>query len=147
MEAIVSKKVKKISDPHVRLEAYMDLVELISGVYSETANPQSNYVVVTAESEEITEKKYFGNQPLDEIKEYLKQVKITGIENSIPGSFVIGSRLWYMKGEGVTMFGTEVSLFCYDIDADELRILQKLVRKSPRDYIVEFAGKRIYGEG
>lgn len=146
MEAIVSKRVKNISNPHMRLGAYLDLVELISGSYGEKANPQTNYLVVTAESDGIPEEKHFGIQPLEDILEYLKQVKIIGIEHSIPGSFSIGSRLWYLKGEGVTMYGNEVGLFCYDIDSDRLRDLQKLVKNSSKEYAIEFAGKRIYGE-
>jgi hypothetical protein len=77
----------------------------------------------------------------------LEQVKVIGIESSIPGSFMIAGRLWLTKGEGVTMIGVEVSLSCANLDADEVRNLQKLVMKSSKDYAIEFAGKKIYGEG
>jgi hypothetical protein len=147
MEAVVSKKVARIGDPHLRIEAYLDIVEFISNVYGEKANPRSSYLVITAERENIPEENYFGSEPIEEVRKYLEQVKVIGIESSIPGSFMIAGRLWLTKGEGVTMIGVEVSLSCANLDADEVRNLQKLVMKSSKDYAIEFAGKKIYGEG
>jgi hypothetical protein len=146
METVVSKRVTDINNPHIRLGAYLDLVELISGAYGDKANPRSSYLTITAERDEIPENEYLGNQPVGEIREYLKQVKIIDIESSIPSTFVIGNRLWLTKGEGVVMYGVEVSLSCPNLETDEVRDLQKLVRKSSKDYAIEFAGKRIYGE-
>ena len=146
MEAVVSKRVTNIDNPHLRLEAYLDIAELISDAYGEKVNPRSSYLAITAERENIPEEKYFGSEPVEELREYLKQVKIIEIESSIPSSFVIGSRLWHTKGEGVVMYGTEVSLSCANLDADEVRNLQKLVMKSSKDYAIEYAGKKIHGE-
>jgi len=70
MEAVVSKRVSKINNPQVRLGSYLDIVELIAGIYGEKANPQSNYLVVTAENEGIPEKKYFNIQAVEKIREY-----------------------------------------------------------------------------
>jgi len=145
MEIVVSKRVTNIKNPQLRLEAYLDLVELISYAYGENAGPMSSYLIITAEREEIPEEKYLGNQPVEKIREYLKQVKVIGIESSIPVSFDISSRLWYTKGEGVVMYGREVSLSCPNLDTDEIMNLQKLVKKSSNDYVIEIAGKRIYG--
>lgn len=147
MEAVVSKRVTKIGNAHLRLEAYLDLVELISSAYGEKANPRSSYLMITAEREKIPEEKYFGSESLAEIREYLQQVKVTWIESSIPGSFMIGDRLWFTKGEGVEAFGVEVSLSCSNLDSDEARNLQKLVMKSSKDFAIEYIGKRIRGEG
>lgn len=147
MEAVVSKRVTRIGNPHLRLEAYLDIVEFISNTYGEKADPRSSYLLITAERENIPEEKYFGNEPVEEVREYLKQVKVIGIESSFPGSFMIAGRLWLIKGEGVAMIGVEVSLSCANLGADEVRNLQKLVMKSTKDYAIEFAGKKIYGEG
>jgi hypothetical protein len=146
MEAAVSKIVTKISDPHARMEAYLDLVELISRAYGEKASPKSSYVAITVERENVPEDKYLGSQSLPEIREFLKQVKVIKIEYSIPLSFLIGSRLWHSKGEGVVMYGDEVSLTCSNLDPEEVRNLQELVRNSSKDYAIEFIGKRISGE-
>ena len=127
------------------MEAYLDIAGIISAAYGDREKPQSNYLVITADRDGIPEERYFGIEPLDEIREYLNQVKITHIENSIPGSFVISDKLWNIKGEGVAMFGREVSLFCYNLDSGELRDLLELVKNSSSDYSIEFAGKKIRG--
>lgn len=147
MEALVSKRVADINDPHLRLEAYLKLVELISQAYGEKANPGSNYLMVTAEREGVPEKKYLGNKGIKEIREYLKQVKVTELECTIPGSFAVGRKLWHMRGEGVVMYGEEVSLGCSNLSPEEVRVLQKQVKESSKEYSIEFAGKRICGEG
>jgi len=147
MEVAVSKRVTRIEDPHLRLEAYLDIVELISNTYGEkAADPRSSYLAITAERENIPEEKYFSSEPVEEVREYLKQSKVTWIESSIPGSFMIADRLWHIKGEGVVMFGVEVSLSCDNLNTDEIRNLQKLVMKSSREYAIESAGKKIHGE-
>jgi hypothetical protein len=146
MEAAVSKIVTNISDPHARIEAYLDLVELISQAYGEKASPRSSYLLITVEREEVPEDKYLGSQSLQEIREYLRQVKVIKIESSIPISFLIGGRLWHTKGEGVVVYGEEVSLVCSNLDPEEVRNLQEVVRKSSKDYAIEFIGKRISGE-
>ena len=147
MEAVVSKRAANINNPHVRMEAYLDLVELISQAYEEKAVPRSSYLAITAEKEGVPEDKYLGSQPVQEIREYLKQVKVIKIEDSIPSSFLIGGRLWHTRGEGVVIYGEEVSLACSNLDPEEVRNLQGLVRKSLKDYAIEFIGKRICGEG
>lgn len=146
MEIVVNKRVANINNPHLRLEAYLDMVELISNVYGEKAYPEASYLNVTAEREKIPEENYLGGKPVEEVREYLKQVQITEIESSIPSSFKIGDQLWHTKGEGVAMYGVEVSLSCSTLDVDEQRNLQKLVMKSSREYTIEFAGQRIRGE-
>jgi hypothetical protein len=146
MEAAVSKIVTNINDPHARMEAYLDLVELISQAYGEKASPKSSYLMVTVEKEEVPEDKYLGSQSLSEIREYLGQVKVIEIESSIPASFLIGGRLWHTKGEGVVVYGQEVSLVCPNLDPEEVWNLQEVVRKSSKDYAIEIVGKRISGE-
>ena len=146
MEAAVSKIVANINDPHARMEAYLDLVELISQAYGEKASPKSSYLSITVERENVPEDKYLGSQSLPEIREYLRQVKVIKIESSIPASFLIGGRLWHTKGEGVVMYGDEVSLACSNLDPEEVRNLQELVKKSSKGYAIEFIGKRIRGE-
>ena len=147
MEVVVSKKVTRIDDPHLRLEAYLDIVELISKVYGEKADPRSSYLLINAVRENIPEEKYFGSEPVEEVREYLKQSKVTWIESSFPGSFMVGDWLWQLKGEGVVMFGVEVGLSCTNLNADEIRNLQKLVIKSSSEYAIEVAGRKIRGEG
>ncbi len=147
MEATISRRVANINDPHLRLEAYLDLVELISRAYGERANPRASYLTVTAEKEGIPEKEYLGSQPADKLREYLKRAKITEIEYSIPGSFTVGNRLWYMQGEGVVMYGEEVNLTCSNLEPEEVRKLQEQVKRATKDYAIQFAGKRICGEG
>jgi len=146
MEAAVSKIVTNINDPHARMEAYLDLVELVSQAYGEKASPRSSYLLITVEREEVPEDKYLGSQSLPEIREYLRQVKVIKIESSIPISFLIGGRLWHTKGEGVVIYGQEVSLGCSNLEPVEVRNLQEVVRKSSKDYAIEFVGKRISGE-
>lgn len=146
MEATVSKIVANINDPHARMEAYLDLVELISQAYGEKASPKSSYLTITVEKEEIPEDKYLGSQSVQEIREYLRQVKVINIEYSIPASFLIGGRLWHTKGEGLVMYGDEIILACSNLDPQEVRNLQEVVRKSSKDYAIEFIGKRISGE-
>jgi hypothetical protein len=146
MEAAVSKIVTNINDPHARMEAYLGLVELISQAYGEKASPRSSYLLVTVEREEVPEDKYLGSQSLPEIQDYLRQVKVIKIESSIPASFLIGGRLWHTKGEGVVVYGQEVSLACSNLDPEEVWNLQEVVRKSSKDYAIEFVGKRISGE-
>lgn len=146
MEAIVSKKVANINDPHLRLEAYLNLVELISRAYGEKADARTSYLMVTAEKEGIPEKKYLGSQPVSELREYLKRFRVTEIEYNVPCSFTVGGRLWYMQDEGVVMYGEEVSLICSNLTPDEVTKIQEQVRKSSKDYAIEFAEKRITGE-
>lgn len=146
MEVIVSKSVTNINSPQLRLEAYLDLVELISEAYVEKADPTSSYLTITAEIDGIPEEKYFGSKSVNEIREYLNQAKIIEIESSIPSSFIIGNRLWHMKGEGIVMYGTEVSLSCSNLDTDEVRNLKKIVKESSKDYAIEIDNKRVYGE-
>jgi len=147
MEVVVGKRVTNINDPHLRLEAYLDLVELVSGAYGDKANPSASYLTITAEKEGMTEKEYLGGRPVGEIREYLKQARIIEIEYSIPSSFVIGGRVWHTRGEGVVIYGEEVNLSCSNLDAEEVRNVQELVRKSSNDFAIEFLDKRIRGEG
>ena len=60
---------------------------------------------------------------------------------------MVGDWLWQLKGEGVVMFGVEVGLSCTNLNADEIRNLQKLVIKSSSEYAIEVAGRKIRGEG
>ncbi len=146
MEAIVTKRVADINDPHLRLEAYLDLVELISRAYGEKADARASYLMVTAEKEGIPEKKYLGNQPVKELREYLKHFRVTEIEYNVPCSFTISGRLWHVQDEGVVMYGEEVSLICSNLTPEEVVRIQEQVKKSSKDYAMEFAEKRITGE-
>jgi len=146
MEAVISKKVSNIKDAHIRLNAYLDIVELISNSFEPKTEPKSSYLMVTAEKDGIPEGKYLGNKGIEEIREYLKEVKITGIEYSIPGSFLIHNKLWYIQGEGPAMFWNEVSLVCSTLSPEEVVKLKEQVVKSSKDFSIQFGGKKFTGE-
>jgi len=51
-----------------------------------------------------------------------------------------------MQDEGVVMYGEEVSLICSNLTPEEVVRIQEQVKKSSKDYAMEFAEKRITGE-
>lgn len=140
MEAIVSKEVEEIGDPQVRLEGYLDLIRKISEVYN--VEPRSGYLRVVMEINGILEDKTFVNRPIAEIERELNRGKVIEIESTIRGSFMTGTRTWYMEGEGPLIETYhEVSLVCETISSEEIRNLKQRIEGLSGQYSISI-GKR-----
>ena len=146
MKVEIGKKVKEIGNPHKRLEAYIDIMQKISGVYG--AESQASYLKVKAETDGIPEGRDFLNRPLEEIKQYLQHVVVTGIEYTIPATFTAGNRLWRTEGEGPLIGYTrfDASVVADALDTEEVRKLKECIEALSGDYYIAFDGKKFTGK-
>jgi len=145
MKVAVGKKIAEMGDPHKRLEAYIAIMEKISGAYE--TESQASYLKVKGERDGIPEGRDFLNQPLLEVKRYLQYVHITGLEYTIPATFQTRNRLWRTEGEGPLIGFTrfDVGLEADALDTEEVRKLKECVEALSDDYYIEFDGKRFSG--
>ncbi len=146
MEVVIGKKVAEMKNPHKRLEAYVDLMDKIAGLYA--AEPHASYLKVAAERDGIPEGKDFLDRPLAEVKQHLKSTVITGIEYTIPGTFQAGGKLWRMVGEGpmVAWVRFDVALSADTLEPAEVKNLRDRIEALPSDYYIMFSGKKFPGK-
>lgn len=145
MQVTIGKKVKEMGNPHRRLEAYVSTIQDLSRTVG--ATPRVSYLKIAAERDGIPEDKNFVNVPLDELSEYIKGATVTGIEESVPGSFLVGSQLWRTEGEGLLVgLGFNVQLLADNLQAEDIRKVKASIESLATDYFIEFDNRRFAGK-
>jgi hypothetical protein len=139
MEVSVGKKVEKISRPHQRFKAYLEIAEEISQALKTT--PRSGYLMVTAERDGFPEEIYLGDKSFEEIKKCVEKAKITWIEPSIPGTFTVKGKVWRFNESSLAPLTNEVCLVTENLSNEELRELKSHI-ENLKGYFIEFGGKR-----